>query len=91
MLDPIQTLSLRLCLGAFRTSPVESLQIEANELSCRRSKLAIQYAIKVKSNPLNPTYQSIFDPKYVTLFENRSKTIPPLSARIQNILTSTLT
>jgi len=31
MLDPIQNQSLRLCLGAFRTSPVESLQVEANE------------------------------------------------------------
>src|SRR5437867_6358359 len=56
MLDPIQNLSLRLCLGAFRTSPVESLQIEANEppLSSRRNKLAIQYAKKIKSNPTNP-------------------------------------
>src|SRR3989442_11731526 len=42
MLDPIQTLSLRLCPVAFRTSPVERLQIEANEppLSSRRNKLA---------------------------------------------------
>src|SRR6059036_3497549 len=88
MLDSIQTLSLRLCLGAFRTSPVESLQIEANEpsLSSRRNKLAIQYAMKIKSNPTNPTYQNIFDPQYAALFENRPKTIPPLSIRIQNVL-----
>src|SRR5688572_17312369 len=53
MLDPIQTLSLRLCLGAFRTSPVESLQVEANEpsLISRRNKLTTQYVIKVKANP----------------------------------------
>jgi ribonuclease HI len=88
MLDPIQNLSLRLCLGAFRTSPIESLQVEANEppLSSRRNKLAVHYAIKVKSNPTNPTYQTIFDPQYTTLFENRPKTIPPISSRIQNIL-----
>src|SRR2546425_7831240 len=88
MLDPIQNLSLRLCLGAFRTSPVESLQIEANEppLSSRRNKLAIQYAIKIKSNPTNPTYQNIFDPQYAALFENRPKTIPPLSIRVQSVL-----
>ena len=90
MLDPIQNLSLRLCLGAFRTSPVESLQIEANEppLSSRRNKLAIQYAIKIKSNPTNPTYQNIFDPQYAALFENRPKTIPPLSIRVQSVLTN---
>src|SRR3989441_6474715 len=88
MLDPIQNLSLRLCLGAFRTSPVESLQIEANEspLSSRRNKLTIQYAIKIKSNPTNPTYQNVFEPQYAALFENRPKTIPPLSIRIQNVL-----
>ena len=84
MLDPVQNLSLRLCLGAFRTSPIESLQVEANEppLSIRRNRLAIQYAVKIKSNSTNPTHQSIFDPKYSTLFENRPKTIPPLSFRI---------
>ena len=62
MLDPIQTLSLRFCLGAFRTSPVESLQIEVNEplLSNRRDRLAVQYAIKIKSNPSNPTNESFF-------------------------------
>ena len=88
MLDPIQNLSLRLCLGAFRTSPIESLQVEANEppLNIRRNRLAVQYAIKVKSNSTNPTHESIFDPKFSALFENRPKTIPPLSFRIQNIL-----
>src|SRR4030088_1204527 len=30
MLDPVQNQALRLCLGAFRTSPVDSLQVEAN-------------------------------------------------------------
>src|SRR4029077_13628840 len=66
MLDPIQNLSLRLCLGAFRTSPIESLQVEANEppLSIRRNRLAVQYAIKIKSNSTHPTYPSIFYPKY---------------------------
>ena len=88
MLDPIQTLSLRLCLGAFRTSPVESLQVEANEppLSIRRKRLAVQYAIKIKSNLRNPTHQSLFDSQYTTLFENRPKIFPPPNLRIQNTL-----
>ena len=30
MLDPFQNQALRVCLGAFRTSPVESLQVEEN-------------------------------------------------------------
>src|SRR6478609_3128163 len=85
MIDPIQTQALRTCQGAFRTSPVESLQVEANEppLYIRRKKLSLQYAIKVLSNPKNPTYKSIFDPQYEPLFIRKSFAIPPLSIRLQ--------
>ena len=57
MLDPIHHQGLRLALGAFRTSPSVSLLAEANEPSLynRRLKLSMQYALKLKSNPLNPT------------------------------------
>jgi len=34
MLDPIQNHALRLCLGAYRTSPASSLCVEANVWSC---------------------------------------------------------
>ena len=57
MLDPIHHQGLRLALGAFRTSPSESLLAEANEPSLynRRLKLSMQYALELKSNPSNPT------------------------------------
>ena len=47
MLDPIQNLALRLCLGAYRTSPSSSLCVLANEppLYIRRRKLSIQYCL----------------------------------------------
>jgi hypothetical protein len=63
-LDPIQNQGLKICLGAFRTSPVESLQVEANELFpyLRREKLALQYALKLKSNLSNPMYKCVFHP-----------------------------
>jgi len=88
MLEPIQNQALRLCLGAFRTSPVESLQVEANEppLAIRRNKLALQYAVKLKSNPANPTYHCTFESNYNTLFSNKPKTIPPFGVRISNLL-----
>ena len=43
MLDPVQNHALRLCLGAYRTSPSSSLCILANEppLYVRRQKLSI--------------------------------------------------
>ena len=45
MLDPIHNQGLRLALGAFRTSPVASLYVEADEpsLYSRREKLSLQY------------------------------------------------
>ena len=62
-LDVIHHAGIRLALGAFRSSPVESLYVEANELplSLRREELAMKYALKIKSNKNNPTYQSLFD------------------------------
>ena len=64
ILDPIETLTLMLCLGTFRISPVESLQVEANEppLDIRQSKLALQFALKIKSSETNPIHDCIFEP-----------------------------
>ena len=91
MLDPIQNQGLRLCLGAFRTSPAVSLQVEANEHSLlnRRSQLALQYAIKVHSTPSNPAFDQIFDPNYEALFENKPHMIPSFGIRIKPLLRDT--
>ena len=86
MLDPIHHQGLRLALGTFRTSPSESLLAEANEPSLynRRLKLSMQYALKLKSNPSNPTYESVFEPHYKTLFENKPNMIPSFGIRISS-------
>ena len=83
MLDPVQNQALRMCLGAFRTSPIESLQIEANEpsLTLRRAKLSALYTLKLASNIHNPAYECIFHPQYQLLFERRIKTIPTFGIR----------
>ena len=49
---------LRNCLGAFRTSAMQILYVEANEppLCLRFEKLYIEYALKLRSNPDNPAY-----------------------------------
>ena len=50
-LDPVHNQGLRLSLGAFRSSPVESLYVEAHEppLEILRDKLALQYVLKLKA------------------------------------------
>ena len=57
---------LRQILGAFRTSPVDSLYSDAHEvpLQLRCKKLALQYYTKLKSCPFNPTCDCLFNPKY---------------------------
>ena len=52
-LDPVHNQGLRLSLGAFRSSRVETLYAEAPEppLEIRREKLALQYIFKLKANP----------------------------------------
>ena len=63
-LDPVHNQGLRLSLGAFPSSPVESLYVEAHEpqLKIRRDKLALQYVLKLKANPGNPAYDVVFNP-----------------------------
>ena len=84
MLDPIHHQGLRICLGAFRTSPVQSLYVEAGEpsLSIRRTRLAMNYVLKLKSDPHNPAYKCVFNPNFVKEFEYNTFAIPPLSLRI---------
>ncbi len=88
MLDPVAHLGLRLALGAFKTSPKESLYTEAGEppLKLRREKLAIQYALKLSSHPENPTYKCVFNPQYETLYKPKKNPVFPFGFRIRPIL-----
>ena len=81
-------------MGAFRTSPAESLYVEADEpsLYLRREKLAPQYAIRLAANPSNPAYKITFPPHIsediVNLYENKPNVIKSFGLRIQPLLTS---
>ena len=93
-LDIVHHQGLRLALGAFRTSPVESLYVEAEEPSfyLRIEKLALQYAIRLAANPSNPTFQVTFSPhisqEILELYKNKPNAIKPFEIRIKPLLTS---
>ena len=89
-LEPVANKALRLCLGAFRTSPIDSLQVEANEpsLTLRREQLSLQYAARLQVNPKNPAYSAVFEPKYEPLFGAKPRSIPPFGIRIATALHS---
>ena len=70
------------CLGCFQNFSLKSLLAEANKpsLYSRRLKLSMQYALKLKSNPSNPTYENVFEPQY----ENKANYIPSFGIRISS-------
>jgi len=90
MLDPIHHQGIRLALGAYKTSPCESLLVEANEppLAQRREMLSAQYALKLRSNPLNSAFSAVFEPKYKTLYDNKPNVIPTFGIRTLPFLDS---
>ena len=85
MLDPVQNHALRLCLGAYRTSPSSSLCILANEppLYVRCQKLSIQCCLKLSTSTHNPAYNSVFSCKFTRSFDLKPNQIPPLGIRLQ--------
>ena len=85
ILDPVHHAGLRICIGAFRTSPVDSLYVEAGEpsLAIRRMRLAMNYVLKLRSYPDNPAYKCVFEPNFEEEFANNENEIPPLSLRVR--------
>ena len=86
MLDTVHNQGLRLALGAFRTSPVSSLNVEADEPSLwlRREKLSLQYA----ANPSNPVFEVTFPPQFQEYYERKPNAIKSFGLRIAPLLES---
>ncbi|XP_067121864.1 uncharacterized protein [Centruroides vittatus] len=87
MLDPIHHQALRLCTGAFRTSPVQSLYVDAYEppLSLRREQLSLFYYIKQKSQIKSSVDCIVSDTQLIRLFAARPSSVPTFSIRMENV------
>lgn len=88
VLDTIHNSGLRISLGAFRTSPVESLYAEAAEsnLVSRRSLLTLGYVLKIRSLKDHPSYSSIFNNNADHRYMAKPRSPKPLSFRCNEIL-----
>ena len=75
ILDPIHHKNLRICLGAFRTTPVQSLYAESNipSLETRRKIMCIQYYFRSQEIPKNNTTINIHDQTKDLLFMNKKR------------------
>ncbi|XP_023240492.1 uncharacterized protein LOC111638941 [Centruroides sculpturatus] len=87
MLDPIFHQALRLCTVAFRTSPVQSLYVDAYEppLSLRREQLSLFYYIKQKSYSKLLVDITVLDTQLKRLFEARPSSVPSFVIRMENV------
>ena len=86
-LNPVHHTGLRLALGAFKTTPVESLYAEANEPppKLRCNNLALKYYTKLKADLNNPAHNSTFYPKYKNLFQKNENSIKTFRLRMEPI------
>ena len=82
--EPVHNQGLRLSLGAFRSSPVESFYVEAHKhpLEIRREKLALQCIQCIQANSGNPAYDVVFNPKLYMQTKNRPQI--PLEYTVRN-------
>ena len=83
-LDPVHNQGLRLSLGAYRSSPVESLYEPPLEIC--REKLALQYILKLKANPGNPAYDVVFNPKYQILYADKESATDSFGIHCKKLL-----
>lgn len=63
LLDTVHHQGIRLSLWPFRTSPIQSLYVKANELSLenRHLRLALQYKTKLSANKNTSAYHAVFN------------------------------
>ena len=63
LLNPVHHQGIRLATGAFRSSPKESLYVEAGEpsLDHRQIKLALQFITRIKLDPDCPVFKDVFE------------------------------
>ena len=77
-LDPLQNASLRIATGAYRTSPVDSIEVIAGikPLSLSREEKMANYMVRIISTPQNPLKELFRNPsqmpEQMTKFEQNS-------------------
>ncbi|GFV29868.1 putative RNA-directed DNA polymerase from transposon X-element [Trichonephila clavipes] len=87
-LDTIHHSALRICSGAFGTSPVTSLYVVCYQppLELRRRQLSANYFIRDMSVPSHPLKPSSLAIGLTRLYEARSFNIKPFSERAKAVL-----
>jgi hypothetical protein len=70
LLDPVHNAAIRICTGAYGTSPSISLHADSGEppLYLRRAQLTLQMIARLKQLPLSLTWLTVMTEYYGALF-----------------------
>nr|XP_042910149.1 uncharacterized protein LOC122271807 [Parasteatoda tepidariorum] len=90
ILDTVHHTALRICSGAFRTSPVESLYVVCHQipLYLRRIQLSLTYYFSIMSSKSHPLKHDVISSSLERLYIARPSHIPPLHARTRSLIQS---
>ena len=81
-LDIVHNMGLRICTGAYRTSPIDSIYVDSGipPLSIRRMELGLRHITKSLTSNNNPNYKYVKNP--TDLSPNRPQMPKPLEVRL---------
>ncbi|GFV38632.1 putative RNA-directed DNA polymerase from transposon X-element [Trichonephila clavipes] len=84
-LDPVHHMALRICSGAFRTSPVQSLYVNCHQLplDLRRRKLSLAFYFKILSVPSHPLQNVYMSTSMKRIYDARPSNIRPFMDRMK--------
>ena len=88
ILDSVHNGGIRLASGAFKSSPIPSLLVEAGELPldlCRQS-LLVRYWYRIQRIPESLTCAVVFNNKYFNRYDNQPRTPKPFGYRVYKLL-----
>ena len=87
-LNPVHHQAIRLCLGAYRSSPVESLYVESGELplAYRRQMLQLQYYARTKQFKPSDIQTRLDDDMYDNMYTSRPSKQPSLGQIVRRLV-----
>ena len=87
LLEPMANECIRMVTRAFKSTPVKSLNIIANETSLedRRQRLSVKYYYKIKSQLNNPEFEGTIIPSSELLFQHK-QLLTTFAIRTRNLI-----
>lgn len=84
-IEVIENTALRVIFGAYRTTPVESLHVIANEipLYLKIQLLTLNYSSNVSASPAHPNTSITFSQIHSDIYKEKPQVIPPIYERVR--------